>query len=50
LYRTYPFYEQLDKDTLSALIAALLLYHHAVVLEEGQTQADLAQRVRASLA
>ncbi|MBP6910265.1 hypothetical protein KBC03_01565 [Patescibacteria group bacterium] len=49
LYRIYPFYSQLDKDTLSSLIASLLLYHGLAVIEEGKTFEDFVRQIRPAL-
>lgn len=49
LYRVYPFYHQIDKDTLSSLLASLLLYHGLAVIEEGKTFEEFVQRIRPAL-
>lgn len=49
LYRMYPLYESLDKDTLSSLAVSLLLYHNVIALWEGQTHAAIAQTLRHAL-
>lgn len=49
LYREYPLYEQLDKDTLSSLITALLSYHGVVATDENTTIQDIVNRIRVSI-
>lgn len=49
LYRQYPLFESLDKDTLSQLLGGLLLYHRVVALEEGKTLTEYAATIRSML-
>lgn len=49
LYKTYPLYEQIDKDTFSSLITALLIYHGLVQETEERTLQDIVNQVRVAL-
>lgn len=49
LYNHYPLYEQIDKDTFSSLITALLVYHGLVQQTAERSLQDIVNEVRVAL-